>query len=291
MIGLFLVGGCKTAQKPVATQEAKTPLANTLLWKVEGNGLKQPSFVYGTFHIMCKEDVNFSDGMQAAFSQSKELYLEMDLNDPATTMTLMQKMNMTNGKRLTDLYTPEQYQFLNTYFKDSLGFGLDAMPTMKPFFLQTMLYTKMVKCKQLSGVEQELIALAKKQNKDIGAFETAAFQAGIFDSIPVEKQAEMLLEGVKDMNKSQTEFNKMYSLYTERRLADLEPMLQDENSDLKEYMPIMLDNRNFNWISIMKEKMPESSLFMAVGAGHLVGNKGLLTLLKNEGYTVTPVMD
>ena len=289
LIAIFGLAACKSTQKATTTESKQYELANALLWKVSGNGLTAPNYLYGTYHIMCKEDVNFTPETYQAIEDAKALYLELDLDDPATMMGMMKSMNMKGDKKLKDLYkNPADYQIIRKYYKDSVGIDIDNV-NLSPMMLQMTLYQKMVPCKQVSGVEPELMAIAAKNKKPIYGFETVEYQLSIFDSIPMERQAEMLLDAIKDMGKSQAEFDKMYALYKARKLNTLQPMFEDENNEYKEFMPMMLDNRNRNWITVMKKEMPSGPYFMAVGAGHLVGPTGLISLLRKEGYTVEPV--
>src|SRR5665213_2727887 len=78
---------------------------NTLLWEVSGHELKNPSFLFGTFHLLCKDDIHFSDQLKAAVKTSNEIYMELDMDDPATLLDGMLYMNMKDGKKLSDLYT------------------------------------------------------------------------------------------------------------------------------------------------------------------------------------------
>jgi hypothetical protein len=261
---------------------------NSLLWEISGKGLKEPSYLFGTFHLMCKKDIAFSTNLLKGLERSNELYLEMDLDDAANTLGAIFFMNMKDGKTLKDLYTPEDYNRLEHFFKDSLQTGLSLFQKMKPNFLEAMLYPKMMPCAQMSGIEQELMIIAKKQNKTINGFETIAFQAGIFDSIPYEKQAEALLQTIDSIESYSKTFNSMLEVYQKQHLDELQHLLDQEPgfSDTKE---VMLDNRNKNWVIQLREILPEKNIFIAVGAGHLVGENGLISLLKKEGYTLRPI--
>src|SRR6185312_2359658 len=112
---LFL--GCK-AQSDQSFVKQKND--NTLLWQISGNGLKKPSFLFGTFHLLCKDDIRFSDQLKKAVKSSDEIYMELDMDDPSIMLSGMLYMNMKNGEKLQDLYTPEEYKRLQNYFSDTL---------------------------------------------------------------------------------------------------------------------------------------------------------------------------
>ena len=262
---------------------------NTLLWEISGNGLKKPSYLFGTFHMMCKDDILFSKNLSDALTASEEVYFEMDLDDASNTLGALFFMNMKDGKTLKDLYTAEEFNRLNTYFKDSLGTSLTTFQKMKPAFLEAFLFPKMMPCKEMSGVEQELMKMAKKQQKEIKGFETIAFQASVFDSIPYADQARSLLTSIDSINKYKEYFDTMLNVYKRQEVDSIEALFNNPNFGIKDGLDILLDKRNRNWVGQLKTILPVNNIFIAVGAGHLVGKNGLIAMLKEEGYTLRPI--
>ncbi len=260
---------------------------NTLLWEISGKGLSKPSYLFGTFHLMCKEDIHFSDNLKKAVEQSKEIYFEMDLDDPANTLGALFFINMKEGKKLKDLYSQEDYSRVEHFFKDSLQTGMMMLERMKPNFLQALLYPKMMPCKNMSGVEEELMKLAKSGKKEIRGFETVEFQSAVFDSIPYEDQARDLLHMIDSIPEYSKYFDTMLNVYKTQQLSALQKMFSDPKFNMDEKsQETLLDKRNSNWVMQLKKILSEKNIFIAVGAGHLVGDKGLIALLKKEGYAL-----
>ncbi len=260
---------------------------NTLLWEISGNGLTSPSYLFGTFHLLCKDDINFSETLKQAVNNSHEIYLELDLDDPATIMGALMLMNMKDGKKLKDLYTTDQYQRVSGFFKDSLKTPISLFQRMKPEFLIALLYPKMMPCNSASSVEEEIMQLAKDAGKEIKGLETMAFQASVFDSIPYEKQANELLNTIDSLEKSKADFVLMLNAYKSQRLDEIEKIVNTPEFGAAENQDILLDNRNKNWVQQLKPIMQKNPVFTAVGAGHLVGKNGLIALLRAEGFTVS----
>ena len=264
---------------------------NSLLWEISGNGLQQPSYLFGTFHLMCKSDITFSAQLKTAIQLSDKVYMEMDMDDPAAIFGGILLMNMKDDKTLQQLYTPAEYKKIETYFKDSLHTPMSFIEKMKPFFLEAMLYPKMMPCKSISGVEEELMKLAKLDKKEIKGLETMEFQASVFDSIPYEEQAQELLKSIDSMASSKKIFDTMLNVYKSQQLNEIENLFNKSEMGLEEHQDILLDNRNKNWVGQLKDIMKTSSVFVAVGAGHLVSKAGLIALLRKEGYTVKPLLN
>src|ERR1700754_5067984 len=77
---------------------------NTLLWEISGKDMKKPSYVFGTFHLLCKDDIHLGVNLQQALKNADEVYFELDLDDPATALGGLTMMNMPKGVSLKSLY-------------------------------------------------------------------------------------------------------------------------------------------------------------------------------------------
>ncbi len=280
--------GCKSQNQKISPTKSKDN--NTLLWQISGKGLKKPSYIFGTFHLLCKEDIKFSEQLKTSLRSANTVYMEMDMDDPSTMLSGLLYMNMKDGKKLKDLYTPEEYKKIETYFTDSLKTPMMLFQSIKPYFLVAMLYPKMMNCKTASGVEEELMKLTKENKQEIKGLETMQLQASVFDSIPYEWQAKELLKNIDSFSIYKKEFDTMMLEYKNQQLSAMEKLLaKSELGSDKKYEELLLTRRNINWVEQLKKLMHKESVFVAVGAGHLVGEKGLLSLLKKEGYTVEPM--
>ena len=285
-LAILMASGCTAQPKPVFKVSSDN---NTLLWQVTGKDLKKPSFLFGTFHLLCKNDINFSTQLKSAVQYADSIYMELDLDDPSTMMSGLLYLNMKNGKKLKDFYTPEEYKKIEDYFNDSLQMPMIMFQKAKPYFLMALLYPKMMKCKTFSGVDEEIMTLAKQNNKQIIGLETMEFQSSIFDSIPYELQAEELLKNIDSLDKYKNEFDTLMQAYKSQQLNAMEELMGKSEFAMEKYENLLVNYRNVNWVKQLKEIMKNKSAFVAVGAGHLLGEKGLINLLKVEGYVVEPM--
>lgn len=284
MLCSFLAGA-QNATKPLTANVDD----NTLLWEISGNRLLKPSYLYGTFHLLCKQDIHFSDACRKAISNSSKVYFELDIDDPATLFGGFKLLNMKAGKTLDSLLTANEYKRVSAYFKDSLKASLGIFKNMKPYFLIAMLYPKMMPCKSISGVEDGIMAIAKENKKEINGLETMAFQASVFDSISYEQQAKELLNMIDSMGTSRKYFSLMNKAYLQQDMAAIEKLVFDTGAGMQDNQDILLSSRNRDWVNKLQGIMKTGSVFIAVGAGHLIGNEGLIQLLRNEGYQLKPI--
>jgi len=291
-----LVSFCLALSFTTFAQQKQVPLLvnkdqNSLLWEVSGNGLTKSTYLFGTFHLMCKNEISFSSQLKTAVQNANSIYLELDMDDPKMMMSGLMMMNMKNGKKLSDLYTAAEYAKLKRFFKDSLNMPFTFFESMKPFLLVAMLYPKMMPCKTVSGVEEELMKIAKLNKKEIKGLETLQQQAAVFDSIPYKEQAKELLKSIDSMKAGKKEFENMLAVYKSQKLSAIEALFSKNEFGMQEHEDILLYNRNKNWVKQLKVIMQAEPVLVAVGAAHLVGNKGLIALLKKEGYKVRPLIN
>jgi uncharacterized protein len=284
---ILVFSTCKAqpAGKPLLTNAND----NTLLWQISGNKLAAPSYLFGTFHLICKSDIPFGSQLKKAVQMVKEIYMELDMDDPAMMLNGLQLMKMRGDTTLKSLFSTKEYERVDHFFNDSLHTPIGFLGTLKPFFLMALIYPKMLPCQTMSGVEEELVAIAKENKKEIQGLETMALQAAVFDSIPYRKQAEELLKTIDSLQQYKKYFDTMVRIYKNQQLKELENQFTKTEFGMQENQDILLDKRNANWVSQLKVIMQKKSVFIAVGAGHLVGEKGLIALLRKEGYTVKPI--
>ncbi|GGI58377.1 TraB/GumN family protein [Winogradskyella haliclonae] len=263
-------------------------LENSTLWKITGNGLEQPSYLFGTIHITC--DATLDDDVKKALDETTQVVLELDMDSGDMQTKMMQNMYMKDGQTLKDLVSEEDYKAIDQMFKKHMGMSVEMMQNMKPFFLTAALYPNLIDC-PMQSFEEELLKVAKKQGEDIKGLETIEDQLNVFDKIPYKEQAKDLVRSAKDdLAYDKATFSKMMDTYKKEDITEMIDMMNDENySSIAEYQDILLDNRNKNWIPKIGEFAKEQPTFFGVGAGHLAGKNGVIKLLRKEGYTVEAV--
>lgn len=260
----------------------------SLLWEISGNGLAAPSYLYGTIHLICPLDFALSDSLKAKFGAAQQIVMELDMDDPAIMGKMMQTLYMKDGKKLKSLLNEADYALLSTYVKDSLGMGIGFVETMKPFAAMSLFYSKLLKCAPQS-YELVLMQMAKQGKKEIFGLETVESQMAIFDKIPYEIQAKMLVELAKTPTNAAAEFADLVAVYKKQDVDALEKMMEKSNFDFKDYQDNILYNRNANWIAEITKFVQQKPTLFAVGAGHLGGKKGLLALLRKNGFTIKAI--
>jgi uncharacterized protein YbaP (TraB family) len=265
---------------------------NTLLWRISGKDLKSPSYLFGTIHMICGDDVMVSDSLKAAIKQADKVYLELDMDNIIELMGVMSKMKMRGDTTLAQLLSAEEYEKVKSFFSNNKGMiPFSMLETYKPMLAASTLMQSAVSCSNPMAMEQLVMKEAKRAGVGIKGLETMAFQMSIFDSIPYSIQAKQLLSyvesyGKKDDNK---EFEELTKAYRNQDLKQLEKLTEKEDAGIAKFTEIMLYKRNEDWTNKLSTMMPSGSLVIAVGAGHLPGERGVINLLRKAGYKVEPV--
>lgn len=294
-LSLLLLAFTAWAQPYAPTAEDKA-----LLWKITEAGVEEPSYLYGTIHLIGKDDYFLTEATQQAFESVRHVAFEIDMaemTDMSKLMPLMMKAFMSSGTTLEELLTEEEYEMVSAHF-EKIGLPMMFVNRIKPMFLSMLGGEGMFDMDNLMGgggesstlsYEMEFMSMAQERKMSVEGLETAVYQMSMFDSIPYSVQAKMLVDAVKGGGEnSEDQFKEMVDLY---KAQDITAMLylMDGEGGIAGYEDLLLVQRNRNWIPVMADMMKQRPTFFAVGAGHLAGEEGVIALLRKAGYTVEPL--
>jgi len=261
---------------------------NSILWKIEGNGLANPSYLFGTIHAIPKENYFFPDYMKKAFKSTETLIMEIDMNiSISDKLKLASDMLLPDNTTLKNYTDSATYSFLCNYLKDSLKMSqnkINRIVRIKPIFISSLIIQE--KINNIKTCEDELSKLAKKYRKSIIGLETVWQQLQIIDSVPIHD----MIPDSNSLYNIFNDFHKMVDVYNKQDIYHLYEIMQ-KDSDFISFEDKILITRNHKWIPIIEENIQRKSAFIAVGCGHLPGQNGLIEMLRKKGYTVTPVVN
>jgi uncharacterized protein len=280
----------KVTKKAPATKAVAFKLDNTLLWQISGNNLSSSSYLFGTMHILCEDDAKMSDSLRYSIDETKQIFFEIDLDNMMETLGALRYLNMNGNVKLSDLLTEEEYSRVKTYFtKHKTMLPLGTIERMKPYFITALISESKFPCATKGGMEQVIMKEAKKDQKPIKGLETVKFQASVFDSIPYKRQAKDLLRMIDsaDSNTDSSD-SKLLDVYRSQDINAMQEMTSMEEG-MSDFIDLLLYNRNATWAKQIPLIMKENPTLFAVGAGHLGGEKGIINLLRQAGYTLRPM--
>ncbi|RYD96755.1 MAG: TraB/GumN family protein [Sphingobacteriales bacterium] len=265
----------------------------TLLWRISGNGLSKDSYLFGTMHKICEEDYFWTDTMKKYFHRADRVCFEIDLSNPFLILSTIKSMQSVDGRTLKDLFTPKDFAKLATYFKRANGYDIMLFNQVRPSILMLLLETDYVNCLSFKSYEDEIKQEARKFDKPMLGLETVAEQFAAVAAVTDKEVITYVMNIVNGQylrDKShQMLYARIAALYKQQNIRELYDIISTDSTALFDKKEMVLDFRNKNWIPKMKAYSKDKSVFYAVGAGHLAGEAGLISLLRKEGYQLKPV--
>jgi uncharacterized protein YbaP (TraB family) len=257
---------------------------NSVLWEVSGNGLKKPSYLFGTIHMICGKDFVMWPKATEAFAKTSKLALEINMADPNEMATAQQ---MAMGKEpLSKTLTTKQKTDLEAILEKN---GVGTLVQLDSYTLETvmsLLFMKSFGCPDLKFYEMEFISKANESNKPVMGLEKVAEQLEFLNQSFSDDEMIAYLQQI-DTNMC----TEMVKQYISQDVDGLYQMMIEKDSMSTNTQKILLDNRNTKWVKVMPEMMQKESVFFAFGAAHLAGEKGVINLLKQAGYSLKPIMN
>lgn len=266
-----------------------------LLYKVEGNGLSFPSYIFGTHHAAPLSILDSIKGYNEAFENSSVIVGEIDLSELDNYTTESIKYVMAgDGEELSNLLSAEDYALADSTFTSLTGLNLRLFNNVKPMVLSTII-TKAVMSREFEGMNIDSAldlyfqTEGKKEGKKILGLETAEDQMEIlFNGMTIKEQLDQLMDGLKNPEEIIASIQELNKAYLNQNLDELVEIYSRAEMS-PEYKAKLVDNRNEAWVSILPEILQENSCFVAVGALHLPGENGILKKLEEKGFSISPI--
>ncbi|WP_314242305.1 TraB/GumN family protein [Empedobacter tilapiae] len=260
---------------------------NSLLWKIESKDLQQPSYLFGTVHMICKDKFAMQPKLVKTIERTSQAVFEIDMGNP-NFMSQMQA-NMMSDKTISSQISKEDSIYLDNQLKTKFGTNLAAFDQIKPMLIMAMLMQSSFPC-QVTSFEEEIIASYKEANKPMAGLSTVKDQYDYLDRF-IDSQE--MVKALKEMDSEKTKeiFDTMFTAYKNENINQLDKIMKEYSASNPELYDVLMVERNEKWIELIPEIIKSKSTLIAVGSAHLAGEKGLINLLKSKGYKVTAILD
>lgn len=272
-----------------STQILAGPGSQTL-WKISKDG--NFSYILGSVHFLKKENYPLPQKIYAAFDECDALVLEADLDSlkmPETASKMMHISMLPDNRLFKDVVSQETFEQVSSHLA-GLGLNIQLMPRSKPWFLAltiTALEAQKMGMDATLGLDNHFAQKANEKEYPILGLETIAFQMGLFDNLPIKTQISFLLKTLDDAKDAEVTMGKMLAAWENGEEGKLQELLSGGFEGFPELYNKLLIARNENWVpQIEKLILSDKKYFIVVGAGHLVGKKGVIELLKKRGYSI-----
>jgi len=279
--------------------QTETYKSGSVLWKISGKDLSNPSYLLGTLHFKPGEYLDSIPGAKAAFESCEQAVGEIPLSDmPALQAQMMQAMKMPSDTTYKMLYSDDDYRLVSEKIASLTGGArLEQLGVLKPAAIQQTVvafaYMKYFPKINLSNtLDVRIQSDAVKEQKPVLGLETADDQIYVlFGIASLQRQADVLLCELKNMDESMAQIPELIDAYNRCDLNKLYQQMEDDENcpSTPAEKDALIKDRNNSWMKKLPDIMREKSSFIAVGALHLAGDCGLLNQLEKSGYSVEPV--
>jgi uncharacterized protein YbaP (TraB family) len=283
---------CCLASASATTPEAGAP--KHFLWKVIGP--KGVVYLLGTIHAAKADFYPLPSILEDSFEKADTLIEEIDISEPAEAARaqrgLIEEGSYPNGDTITNHLSEVTRSHLAAYVKEG-GLPEQAIAHMRPWLVSMLVEQRELQRMGFDpsyGLDQHFLEEARRSHKQIGALEDAESQLKMLSSLSEDFQDRLLLSSLVDIEKSRDVLDALTQAWQSGDAAAMQEVITSSVRDYPQLKPLMtklFDDRNTAMTAkIGRFLQTPKSYFVAVGAGHLVGDQGILSQLRRQNFTV-----
>jgi len=265
-------------------------LAQSSVWlATKGNN---KVYLGGTIHMLRSSDYPLPFEYETAYSNADNLYFEIDIdqmNDPSAQLGMLQRLMYSDGRTLQSVLNADAYQLLTDYVA-KFSMPMMMLQNMKPGLVMSTLELLEFQTRGFTqnGVDVHFHQRAKDDDRPIYAFETIDEQIGFIEKMGEGEESEYIMLSLRDLEKIDSDIESMISIWRNGESEDLVDLFVEDmqKNTPGVYQSLLLD-RNHKWMPTLEAMFDDADTeLVLVGVTHLVGDDGLVELLRKRGYEV-----
>ena len=272
---------------PLRAQQAVKPATKHSLWKIEGR--TNAMYLFGSIHFLKKDFYPLPQPIEDAYKQSQVVVLEVDLGEmdsPEAQMKMLQSGKAAEGEALKDVLSKETYAKLEAHLTES-GLPIAVFDPLRPWMVAVALIsTEIIKLgyNPEEGVDKYFYGKVKKDKKEIVPLETLDFQLGLFTSLTKQEQDAMLRETLLEISNFKKDLQGIIDAWKTGDTQALQKLMLEAMRDYPQLHKKLLIDRNKQWVDkLQKLHASGKTVFVVVGAAHLIGKDSVIDLLSGKG--------
>jgi uncharacterized protein len=261
---------------------------NSLFWEVTGNELKEPSYLFGTFHLAGNEFADSLTFVMEKFRNARIFAGEIIFD--STMLEQMMNASFMQDSTLDQILGP-RYEETSTWFRDVTQQDLTPFNRYQPVTIELLLVSvlnRQLYPDQHGSIDLHFQQLAKGNKKMAGLEQLEQQLDFLYKRHSYSRQGRQLLNLVSNKSSIRDSLIKINTLYRQQDLTALCAMMREDEYYSTDDAMLLFD-RNLSWLQTLLLLFREQSTFAAVGALHLAGEEGLVQLLRQHGYSVNPL--
>lgn len=259
---------------------------NSLLWEINKKGIEHPSYLYGTIHIQDQRVFCFDSIVTDKLMNCEAYAMESVIDE--IPPSILNKVFFMKKQTLRDVLDRKNYEKLESILKEKFNMDISMFERTKPLFVSSALVQFYEYRDMPEALDMFFLKIARENHKTIIGIEKFREQLATVNKISVQEQCKMLIELIKDPDSIEKKFNDLLEAYLNADFKMIEKLSSDK-SIFADFNKAFLTERNKKMAYRIGRYCKMQSTFCAVGAGHLVGKYGLVNLLTDKGFDLTPV--
>jgi uncharacterized protein len=256
-----------------------------MLWKIYKNDPEVCHYLFGTMHTSTQEAYTFAALAKKYISKTSLYAGEMDLNQ-AQGYHLTSYFLLKDGTNFSTLYKPKQYDKYRKIVLKALGFDLYQLEQYTPFYITNFMVNLFLPKDNSEPLDHYLWNYARAEGKQLSGVESLSDQIRILESIPLAYQVKVFKDHMKNISTMKSKILKLNKMY-ER--CDLKSLMNATKKSLGSIRKLMLYERNEAMTMSIIKLFNTKPSFVSVGVAHIPGKKGILSLLRQEGYKIQKI--
>jgi len=274
---------------PALSQSSSPSARKGFIWSVQRNG--HTGWLVGSLHLLTADAYPLPGSMTKAFGEADTLVEETDIDETASPefmAAMVAKAMYTNGETLQKNVSKETYKLIADRVAKA-GLPLEAVQAMKPWMIAlTLSALEMVKggFDPALGLDKHFRDEAKSAGKKFRGLESALEQIGYLEGLGAELQDSLVRETLEGAETELTQVRRIADAWRAGDAATVERLLVSDMKDAPGIYRSLIVDRNRRWMPKIRDCFDTTRCFVVVGAAHLVGSDGLISLLRREGYRV-----
>ena len=264
---------------------------NYVLWEISGNGTTKTSYLMGTLKFIGLKEYYLPVEAVDRLKKSTLFAIE-DQVDHHAQHELNKNLHFPQGQSLATALSPEDYATLTTFFSTEFGMPkkqfIKKYNHIKPLALSIVM-TRLSLGEGVKYYDIELLKIADKNNVVAFSLESIDRESEALNKFSVDEQAKALMHSVHNFNIQKQEFQKLMKNFPDGDLEEIFTYTLHPFENNPAFVEEFYTKRNEEWLPKIEKMVHEESAFITVGVSHLEGDKGLTSLLKSKGYTLTPI--
>jgi uncharacterized protein YbaP (TraB family) len=283
---------CQSRPDPAVAAPAavvsQVPYGNGLLWKIEGHGI-EPAYLFGTIHLEDPRVTELPPAVRDAFEGAGSFITEVVMH-PAARAAYAQGMRLPEGTSLQQYLAAPLFRRLVRITGEEYDLPASVLDNLKPWAVFTLLSRP----PPVTGrvLDDLLDAEAVRLGKPVDGLETVEELVAVLDAIPLDDQITILADTICSRSELIGQLEDLTNLYLRQDLAGMLAVNARPHQDealFERFMDRTLYQRNRRMARRIRERLADGRVFIAVGALHLPGDKGILRILETAGYRISRI--